>query len=259
MKLGNPGFPDASARSLPLNLERLRPGGGGCPQSGSQTLWCSSSLAECSHAEVTSSEGSPRTLGLRGESRDFPVISREGASKAGGGRSGRGQRLPRGSPAGLAGLWLLLLQIARLMARQRTVAGIGPRALLALRALLVAAHPQCLDFRPPFRPPQPLSFCAQYSAFGCCTAEQDAALARRFRALETRMDAGVWATCAGYALDLLCQVSGRAAAGARGALVAGVGGGGAGMASPEERYSGVGPRLRGDGNPTGMMRLRSGS
>lgn len=83
-------------------------------------------------------------------------------------------------------------------------------ALLALRALGAAAHPQCLDFRPPFRPPQPLRFCAQYSAFGCCTPEQDAALAGRFGALAARVDAAEWAACAGYALDLLCQVSGRA-------------------------------------------------
>ncbi|XP_054423633.1 HHIP-like protein 1 [Pteronotus mesoamericanus] len=78
-------------------------------------------------------------------------------------------------------------------------------ALLVLRALGAAAHPQCLDFRPPFRPPQPLLFCAQYSAFGCCTPEQDAALARRFGALAARVDADLWAACAGYALDLLCQ------------------------------------------------------
>lgn len=88
-------------------------------------------------------------------------------------------------------------------------------ALLALRVLRTAAHPQCLDFRPPFRPPQPLRFCAQYSAFGCCAPEQDAALADRFGALAARVDAGVWAACAGYALDLLCQVSGRGAAGGR--------------------------------------------
>ncbi|XP_039108847.1 HHIP-like protein 1 [Hyaena hyaena] len=78
-------------------------------------------------------------------------------------------------------------------------------ALLALRALGAAGHPQCLDFRPPFRPPQPLRFCAQYSAFGCCAPEQDAALARRFAALAARVDAAEWAACAGYALDLLCQ------------------------------------------------------
>uniref|UniRef100_A0A8D0RWI8 SRCR domain-containing protein n=1 Tax=Sus scrofa TaxID=9823 RepID=A0A8D0RWI8_PIG len=78
-------------------------------------------------------------------------------------------------------------------------------ALLALRALGASAHPQCLDFRPPFRPPQPLHFCAQYSAFGCCAPEHDAALARRFGALAARVDPALWAECAGYALDLLCQ------------------------------------------------------
>lgn len=99
------------------------------------------------------------------------------------------------------------------MAGRRAGAGTGVwtlLALLALRALGAAAHPQCLDFRPPFRPPQPLRFCAQYSAFGCCAPEHDAALARRFGALAARVDAAIWAECAGYALDLLCQVSGRA-------------------------------------------------
>ncbi|XP_073656160.1 HHIP-like protein 1 isoform X3 [Tursiops truncatus] len=94
------------------------------------------------------------------------------------------------------------------MAGRRAGAGTGVwtlLALLALRALGAAAHPQCLDFRPPFRPPQPLRFCAQYSAFGCCAPEHDAALARRFGALAARVDAAIWAECAGYALDLLCQ------------------------------------------------------
>lgn len=60
--LGSRGFPDAGP--LPLNLERLGPGGGGCPQSGSRRVPRSSNPAECSQAEVTSSEGSPWTLGL---------------------------------------------------------------------------------------------------------------------------------------------------------------------------------------------------
>ncbi|KAM8780992.1 HHIP-like protein 1 [Rhynchonycteris naso] len=96
--------------------------------------------------------------------------------------------------------------------RARAGAGTGTGAgaaallvLLVLRALGAAAHPQCLDFRPPFRPPQPLRFCSQYSAFGCCTPEQDQALASRFGSLAARVDAGLWAACAGYALDLLCQ------------------------------------------------------
>ncbi|KAM6202879.1 HHIP-like protein 1 [Rhynchocyon petersi] len=91
------------------------------------------------------------------------------------------------------------------MAGGRAGALLALRALLAWRALGAAAHPQCLDFRPPFRPPEPLRFCAQYSAFGCCAPEQDAALARRFGALAARVDAAGWASCAGYALDLLCQ------------------------------------------------------
>ncbi|XP_076979625.1 HHIP-like protein 1 [Tamandua tetradactyla] len=90
------------------------------------------------------------------------------------------------------------------MAGRRAGAG-ALLALLALRALRATAHPQCLDFRPPFRPPQPLRFCSQYSAFGCCAPEQDAALARRFGALAARVDAALWTECAGYALDLLCQ------------------------------------------------------
>lgn len=101
------------------------------------------------------------------------------------------------------------------MAGRRAGAG-ALLALLALRALGAAAHPQCLDFRPPFRPPEPLRFCAQYSAFGCCAPEQDAALAHRFGALAARVDADEWAACAGYALDLLCQVSGRAPGPGRG-------------------------------------------
>ncbi|XP_057589370.1 HHIP-like protein 1 isoform X1 [Hippopotamus amphibius kiboko] len=92
------------------------------------------------------------------------------------------------------------------MAGRRAGAGAGTLlVLLVLRALGAAAHPQCLDFRPPFRPPQPLRFCAQYSAFGCCAPEHDAALAQRFGALAARVDAAMWAECAGYALDLLCQ------------------------------------------------------
>lgn len=83
MEQGNRGSPDA--KPLPLNLERLEPGGGGgCPQSGIQTVQCSSNPVECSQAEVTS----PRTLGLWGESTGFPVSAQEGASKAGGRRLG---------------------------------------------------------------------------------------------------------------------------------------------------------------------------
>lgn len=123
------------------------------------------------------------------------------------------------------------------MAGRRAGAGAGAgalMALLALRALGAAAHPQCLDFRPPFRPPQPLRFCSQYSAFGCCTPEQDAALARRFGAVAARVDAAMWAECAGYALDLLCQVSGHAGRAGRAA-----GGRARGASVPDARVAAV--------------------
>lgn len=168
--------------------------------------------------------GAGRALGARGAGLPAPRLLLRGPGRAGAERGAGG-----GMAGGRAGPGALL-------------------ALLALRALGAAAHPQCLDFRPPFRPPQPLRFCAQYSAFGCCTPEQDAALARRFGALAARVDAAEWAACAGYALDLLCQVSGRAS-GPRWP-----GGRAAGTAPPggdRGRAAGSGPRGPGRGPRSG--------
>lgn len=135
--------------------------------------------------------------------------SRQGRP-GGAGAAGAGVRARPGTPSAFC------LQRSGGMAGGRAGSGRGAGvllALLALRALGAAGHPQCLDFRPPFRPPRPLRFCTQYSAFGCCGSEQDEALARRFGDLGARVDAAEWAACAGYALDLLCQVSARARSG----------------------------------------------
>lgn len=44
----------------------------------------------------------------------------------------------------------------------------------------VFSHPQCLDFRPPFSSiTPPLSFCSEYSNFGCCDRKRDLALKER--------------------------------------------------------------------------------
>ncbi|XP_038601969.1 HHIP-like protein 1, partial [Tachyglossus aculeatus] len=67
------------------------------------------------------------------------------------------------------------------------------------------AHPQCLDFKPPFGPSRPLAFCASYSALGCCQAAQDAALARRYDAALARLRPEARHACAAYLRDLLCQ------------------------------------------------------
>ncbi|XP_035184184.1 HHIP-like protein 1 [Oxyura jamaicensis] len=87
----------------------------------------------------------------------------------------------------------------------------GARAALAL--LLAAAlgpgparpHPQCLDFKPPFRPPRGLAFCRRYGAFGCCEPQRDRALLQRFYRLSAHLDGHTYAACAGHLQDLLCQ------------------------------------------------------
>ncbi|XP_066044880.1 HHIP-like protein 1 isoform X2 [Chamaea fasciata] len=87
----------------------------------------------------------------------------------------------------------------------------GPRAALAL--LLAAAfaprparpHPQCLDFKPPFRPPRGLAFCRRYAEFGCCDPRRDRALLQRFYRLSARLDERAYAACAGHLQELLCQ------------------------------------------------------
>lgn len=85
-----------------------------------------------------------------------------------------------------------------------------PLALLGALLLLLglaSGHPQCLDFKPPFRPPRPLVFCVQYSDFGCCDAERDSALLERYYSVSGHLDQTAYAACAGHLQDLLCQVS----------------------------------------------------
>uniref|UniRef100_A0A8B9SPH4 Soluble scavenger receptor cysteine-rich domain-containing protein SSC5D n=1 Tax=Anas platyrhynchos TaxID=8839 RepID=A0A8B9SPH4_ANAPL len=87
----------------------------------------------------------------------------------------------------------------------------GARAALAL--LLAAAlgpgparpHPQCLDFKPPFRPPRGLAFCRRYGAFGCCEPRRDRELLQRFYRLSAHLDGHTYAACAGHLQELLCQ------------------------------------------------------
>ncbi|XP_069063302.1 HHIP-like protein 1 [Pleurodeles waltl] len=66
-------------------------------------------------------------------------------------------------------------------------------------------HPQCLDYKPPFQPPKPLSFCSMYSAFGCCDSRQDAELSRRFDYITDFLDQSGVQRCGRYIRDILCQ------------------------------------------------------
>lgn len=80
---------------------------------------------------------------------------------------------------------------------------------LAWSALLLMAingHPQCLDFRPPFENEESLSFCGNYTDFGCCTASDDASLLQEYLVAQQRTtSSSEWARCQSYVQELLCQ------------------------------------------------------
>jgi len=48
------------------------------------------------------------------------------------------------------------------------------------------AHPQCLDFRPPFKPSDELEFCVTYSEYGCCDSVKDELLSLNYRYISDR-------------------------------------------------------------------------
>ncbi|XP_075771680.1 HHIP-like protein 1 [Pelodiscus sinensis] len=83
--------------------------------------------------------------------------------------------------------------------------GLGALLLLLSQDSWVRPHPQCLDYKPPFRPPQPLAFCSEYSAFGCCDGQRDAQLGARFQELGTFLDPAGLRTCGHFLHALLCQ------------------------------------------------------
>lgn len=54
---------------------------------------------------------------------------------------------------------------------------------------LALGHPQCLDFRPPFDVTDPpLSFCSDYSRFGCCDRKRDLAIKERHASILDQMN-----------------------------------------------------------------------
>lgn len=69
----------------------------------------------------------------------------------------------------------------------------------------ILAHPQCLDFRPPFNAETKLNFCSRYSNFGCCTGANDNDLQREYQQLQRIVPAVIWNTCSGYVKEILCQ------------------------------------------------------
>ncbi|KAK7904476.1 hypothetical protein WMY93_017083 [Mugilogobius chulae] len=66
-------------------------------------------------------------------------------------------------------------------------------------------HPQCLDFKPPFRPLRELEFCVMYKDFGCCDFQKDQELMAKYYRIMNGFDYNSFASCAGFVQELLCQ------------------------------------------------------
>ncbi|XP_060902402.1 HHIP-like protein 1 [Labrus mixtus] len=77
--------------------------------------------------------------------------------------------------------------------------------LLLLPAWQGCCHPQCLDYKPPFEPRQPLVFCKEYTKFGCCDLEKDGEISVRFYNIMANFDHSGYMTCGKYLRSILCQ------------------------------------------------------
>ncbi|XP_015252072.1 PREDICTED: HHIP-like protein 1 [Cyprinodon variegatus] len=77
--------------------------------------------------------------------------------------------------------------------------------LLVVSAAPAALHPQCLDFKPPFRPNRDLEFCVMYREFGCCDQQKDQELMARYYQIMENLDLGGYESCAAFVMELLCQ------------------------------------------------------
>ena len=73
---------------------------------------------------------------------------------------------------------------------------------LDISVYIVIAHPQCLDFRPPFKSDFPLEFCREYSDFGCCTWERDRQIQRRYTEVLNQFRSS---SCTDHIKEILCQ------------------------------------------------------
>ncbi|NXK75448.1 HIPL2 protein, partial [Amazona guildingii] len=83
-----------------------------------------------------------------------------------------------------------------------------PHVLLYLSLCLIKcllAHPQCLDYGPPFQPPFHLEFCSAYENFGCCDQEKDNSIAAKYWDIMDCIDPRGHKLCGTYIKDILCQ------------------------------------------------------
>ncbi|XP_045918169.1 HHIP-like protein 2 [Micropterus dolomieu] len=68
-----------------------------------------------------------------------------------------------------------------------------------------SAHPQCLDFEPPFIPSWHLEFCTQYEQFGCCDQRTDNMIAERYWDIIDQLEVAGYELCADTLKEIMCQ------------------------------------------------------
>lgn len=70
-----------------------------------------------------------------------------------------------------------------------------------------SAHPQCLDFEPPFKPVWHLEFCTQYEEFGCCDQKTDNVIAERYWDIIEQVEVAGYDLCEDMLKEIMCQVN----------------------------------------------------
>ncbi|GAA6224899.1 HHIP-like protein 2 [Lates japonicus] len=86
-----------------------------------------------------------------------------------------------------------------------------PELILIMSVMLLipvqpaSAHPQCLDFEPPFKPPWHLEFCTQYEQFGCCDQKTDNMIAERYWDIIDQLEVAGHELCADMLKEVMCQ------------------------------------------------------
>ncbi|XP_030643243.1 HHIP-like protein 2 [Chanos chanos] len=77
--------------------------------------------------------------------------------------------------------------------------------LLLIFVRCASGHPQCLDYRPPFKPLYHLEFCNHYEKFGCCDQKTDNIIAERYWDIMDLLDDQGYERCADLVKDIMCQ------------------------------------------------------
>ncbi|XP_070834694.1 HHIP-like protein 2 [Chaetodon trifascialis] len=86
-----------------------------------------------------------------------------------------------------------------------------PQLILAASVMLLvpvqptSAHPQCLDFEPPFKPRWHLEFCTQYELFGCCDQKTDNMIAERYWDIIEQLEVAGYELCVDMLKEIMCQ------------------------------------------------------